>query len=560
MNKLIITDDEGKTTVVPLVRDEITIGRREGNTIRLTERNISRRHAKLSQSNGSYVVEDLVSYNGVKVNGIPVDAETPRAVQDGDRISIGDYQLSLRSDRPVAAVAPAPEAPAAEPPPHPRLVMLGPPDAGSEFVLDEPEIVVGRTDENGIVINHRSISRSHARVVVDNDKVRLFDLESANGVRVNGEDFTEVELRRGDLVELGTVRLRFVAAGEVYQFDADATVQMETVPEDILAEVGGRPVIPIALIVAVVVMLLVGVLIAWAVLSSQTDPDVVTTAEGPEVTEVGENPTPAVPTGPTAEEVKARARDLMEQNEFEAVMGVLASLGPSSDPEVSRLRSKAALEQESRQLWNTACQEAEEADVTGVYLTCKRIKGESRFYHLGCCEKAADRFGAKQLEEIKGRLRGREYQEAVDLAKAVTEDLEISEGIRDDAERLFKRAERRVKTTEVAVATPRPKTKSPVRPSPGKNPATPTKPPAPKVKNRPAPASGDAVSTARSAYLRGDYATCIRTLGRSGKSRPVVSVLIMCYQGAGKISSACRLAKSYQQYPNALQFYNRRCR
>ena len=39
MNKLIIADDEGKTTVVPLVRDEITIGRKEGNTIRLTERN-----------------------------------------------------------------------------------------------------------------------------------------------------------------------------------------------------------------------------------------------------------------------------------------------------------------------------------------------------------------------------------------------------------------------------------------------------------------------------------------------------------------------------------------
>ena len=49
MYKLIIEDDEGKTTVVPLIRDEITIGRKEGNTIRLTERNVSRRHAKLAQ-------------------------------------------------------------------------------------------------------------------------------------------------------------------------------------------------------------------------------------------------------------------------------------------------------------------------------------------------------------------------------------------------------------------------------------------------------------------------------------------------------------------------------
>ena len=37
--KLIIEDDEGRKTVVPFARDEISIGRLEGNTIRLTERN-----------------------------------------------------------------------------------------------------------------------------------------------------------------------------------------------------------------------------------------------------------------------------------------------------------------------------------------------------------------------------------------------------------------------------------------------------------------------------------------------------------------------------------------
>ena len=36
MLKLVIADDEGKQTVVPMVREEITIGRMEGNTIRLT--------------------------------------------------------------------------------------------------------------------------------------------------------------------------------------------------------------------------------------------------------------------------------------------------------------------------------------------------------------------------------------------------------------------------------------------------------------------------------------------------------------------------------------------
>ena len=94
MFKLVIADDEGKTTVVPLVRDEITIGRREGNTIRLTERNISRKHAKLRKVDGSYVVEDLSSYNGVKVNGRRIGGEI--AIKAGDQIAIGDYQLALQ--------------------------------------------------------------------------------------------------------------------------------------------------------------------------------------------------------------------------------------------------------------------------------------------------------------------------------------------------------------------------------------------------------------------------------------------------------------------------------
>src|SRR6185295_6769134 len=97
MFKLIIEDDEGKTTVVPLIRDEITIGRKEGNTIRLTERNVSRRHAKLIRSNGAIYIEDLESYNGIRVNGARIAGKVP--VREGDRIEIGDYHLALKLDK-----------------------------------------------------------------------------------------------------------------------------------------------------------------------------------------------------------------------------------------------------------------------------------------------------------------------------------------------------------------------------------------------------------------------------------------------------------------------------
>src|ERR1043165_4366171 len=104
--KLIIEDDEGRKTVVPFVRDEITIGRQDGNTIRLTERNVSRRHARLVKENGSLLIEDLGSYNGVRVNGEKTTEK--RKIKEGDLVEIGDSALGIRGK--IEASAPPPAA------------------------------------------------------------------------------------------------------------------------------------------------------------------------------------------------------------------------------------------------------------------------------------------------------------------------------------------------------------------------------------------------------------------------------------------------------------------
>src|SRR5512139_1511857 len=140
MFKLVIQDDEGKTTVVPLVRDEITIGRKEGNTIRLTERNVSRRSARLRKVGGRFVLEDLGSYNGVRVNGERL-AE-PRSLAGGDKVAIGDYTLAVEAEGVDAVSEEAVEVPVdavdePAPTPPPRLVMLTAPAAGAEFALQK---------------------------------------------------------------------------------------------------------------------------------------------------------------------------------------------------------------------------------------------------------------------------------------------------------------------------------------------------------------------------------------------------------------------------------------
>ena len=102
MHKLTIEDDEGKTVVVPLIRDELSVGRQEGNSIRLTEKNISRRHARFFRQNGAFFVEDLGSYNGIKINGTRISS--PTQLRDGDLVLVGDYKLTIKSDRPSATV------------------------------------------------------------------------------------------------------------------------------------------------------------------------------------------------------------------------------------------------------------------------------------------------------------------------------------------------------------------------------------------------------------------------------------------------------------------------
>ena len=386
MFKLTIEDDEGKTTVVPLARDEITIGRLEGNTIRLTERNVSRRHARLVRQNGALYIEDLASFTGVRVNGTRSrrrrrcttatrsrsvitgwpfaasvrandrcdhrsadDAEHARHLRaDGDGGRIGrdpdarvrrghgrpagrrccadrrgtgrarrdaagghgaarqrgfargraDARASADLTPPEAASPAAAQArrsqpqPVATPSPQPVPVppplgghtpglprvharhgeagaaaaqaapgraaqaqaVAGVPDvsdaqptipiralgetvpdrtagtaparmfvlttdlAGLEFQLDRASAVIGRTDENDVVLGHRSISRHHAKIVRDGDHYTIVDLQSANGVRVNGEDYERIELNPGDIIELGHVKLRFVGPFETFVF------------------------------------------------------------------------------------------------------------------------------------------------------------------------------------------------------------------------------------------------------------------------------------------------------------------------------------------------------
>ena len=141
--KLLIEDDAGKTIVVPVARDIITIGRKDGNTIRLTERNVSRFHAKLIRESGTVFIEDLQSYNGVKRNG---DRSKGRVeIQEGDLIEIGDYHLALQNEDLDALPTEPPMEATAKLQPHPGGQVPPPAAQPSQDDYDSDDQFAGDT-------------------------------------------------------------------------------------------------------------------------------------------------------------------------------------------------------------------------------------------------------------------------------------------------------------------------------------------------------------------------------------------------------------------------------
>jgi ABC transport system ATP-binding/permease protein len=221
MWKLTIEDDEGKQTVLPLAHDEYGLGRGEGNSIRLTDRNVSRKHAALKKNGQGWSIKDLTSYNGTYVNGVRVTGD--QAVNGGDVIQLGDYRIELVDE---SKVVPVPDASAqqgalAQVPVHQRpnrLVVVVGPNPGAEYPLDREHFTIGRAEEATISVNHSSVSRLHSELIaLGNGRFEIIDKGSANGIRINGVELKRGILEAGDALELGDVRLRFVGAGKIFR-------------------------------------------------------------------------------------------------------------------------------------------------------------------------------------------------------------------------------------------------------------------------------------------------------------------------------------------------------
>ena len=105
-------------------------------------------------------------------------------------------------------LAPPPSSRTDVEPGAPRLVFRVTPPGGApyEIAVQRPVVKLGKLASSNVRLSDENVSRMHAVIDTDDDKVLLIDLGSVAGTLVNGERVDKRELVAGDRLQLaGTV-------------------------------------------------------------------------------------------------------------------------------------------------------------------------------------------------------------------------------------------------------------------------------------------------------------------------------------------------------------------
>lgn len=205
-----------------LEQDRVTLGRSVGADVRLPHATVSEQHAVVRLEADGYAIVDGGSTNGTRVNGDKLAAGRKKRLHDGDRIEIGVYTIVFEGSRPSVETITAERTAelarrlfrASQRGAHvggARLVLLGGPNVGKSAAIPDPphKLVLGRAETCQLVLADPDVSREHAEVARDLDGVTIRNLESKNGVLVQGHAVQQRKLRDGDEIVLGKTRLLF---------------------------------------------------------------------------------------------------------------------------------------------------------------------------------------------------------------------------------------------------------------------------------------------------------------------------------------------------------------
>ncbi len=79
-----------------------------------------------------------------------------------------------------------------------------------EYVLNKERMTIGRKPHNDVVIDNLAVSGEHAAIVTILNDSFLEDLDSTNGVMVNGAQVKKHFLQNNDVIEIGKYKLKYL--------------------------------------------------------------------------------------------------------------------------------------------------------------------------------------------------------------------------------------------------------------------------------------------------------------------------------------------------------------
>ena len=222
----------GGGLAIPLLRPKLLVGRQDSCDIPIQLNVVSSRHCELQFRDGYWLMRDLGSRNGTRVNNTLC---TEQWLLPNDVLSVAAERYYVIYSAPPGRPPPAPIEPLAGGSTsgssviRTQLVKPKTPDSlsgrtsfgelvpcggGNPIPLRKGKLVVGRHEECDIVLRCPAVSGRHCELDWADDAWSVRDLGSRHGIRVNEVICQQAQLHEGSILWIAGLRFEFACPGE----------------------------------------------------------------------------------------------------------------------------------------------------------------------------------------------------------------------------------------------------------------------------------------------------------------------------------------------------------
>lgn len=196
--------NNGDERVIELHGPVTFLGSHREVQIRLKHHTIAPAHCAIINTGSSLILRDLASRSGTKLNGEAIDCVK---LKDGDTIRVAGWKFRVGFSRRSGSGCGGSSISAVSFDTTSGMWMESV-ETGKRWD-DLPEIIViGRRGACEIALDRNGVSRAHAMICKLDGRTAIFDLKSANGLKVNGQRTSMTYLSPGDLISIGGHELR----------------------------------------------------------------------------------------------------------------------------------------------------------------------------------------------------------------------------------------------------------------------------------------------------------------------------------------------------------------